>query len=192
MSKSMGLLLFAMVGCNGFAEPSELVPETSAVYFDALRTTTTVGVIYTGQNLAGPRGDMVTWETANPLVATVDGRGTIASTGNGETVVTARQLGRSAAIRVVVSQLPASLDAGPDLPNSFATALLVGQTVQAFASASDRLGEKILNPPVVWSSLSPSVLSITPTGQIRALASGQGIVLARLGALSTQLTFNVQ
>lgn len=192
MSKSMSFLVLAMVGCNGFAEPSELVPETSAVYFDALRTTATVGVSYTGQNLAGPRGEIVTWETANPLVATVDGRGTILSSGNGETVVTARKLGRSAAIRVVVSQLPTSLQAGPVLPNSFATALLVGQTVQAFALALDRQGEKINNPSVVWSSLSPTVLSITPTGQIRTLASGQGIILARLGALSTQLTFNVQ
>lgn len=183
--------VLALVACEDVFEPASLVATPNTIAFDALRQSVTPQIVFTGTSVSSAP-TVTVWETADPNVATVFSDGSIVSAGNGETEITARRLGRSVSIKVKVEQRPVTLEAGPLLPNSALTALRVGQSIQGFASARDRQGELMANPSVSWSTLSPDVLQVSPAGLIRALATGQGIILVRQGGLSTQLTYNVQ
>lgn len=65
-----------------------------------------------------------------------------------------------------------------------AVTLVVGATARLDATAYDLRGRKIAKPAVAWTSLEPAVVTVDPTGRVRAEGAGTGRVVATSGAVA--------
>jgi uncharacterized protein YjdB len=72
------------------------------------------------------------------------------------------------------------------------TTLLVGATTQATAQVTGIDGNPVTDAQVAWTSVSPSVVSVSSSGLITALASGQGTVRASAGGKSGDVSITVK
>jgi hypothetical protein len=62
-----------------------------------------------------------------------------------------------------------------------------GDAMQATATPLDARGEPVEGKVVLWRSLTPATLSVTPDGFILGLAPGVGVVRATVGSVSSEL-----
>ncbi len=69
--------------------------------------------------------------------------------------------------------------------------LLVGAVTQAVATVTDVNGVTIANAPVTWTAAVPSVVSVTDSGVITALAAGVTPLIAQSGAVADTITITV-
>jgi uncharacterized protein YjdB len=72
------------------------------------------------------------------------------------------------------------------------TTLLVGATTQATAQVTGTDGAPVTNAQLSWTSLAPTVVSVSSNGLITALASGQGTVRATAGGKSGDVSITVK
>ena len=72
------------------------------------------------------------------------------------------------------------------------TTISVGDTVRFGAAGVDTLGNAIPPASVVWSSTSPTVMTVTASGLARARATGTAYVLATFGGASLGRKVTVQ
>ena len=82
---------------------------------------------------------------------------------------------------------PASIQTSPD---SFLV-LLQGATYQLSATVRDAAGNILTTEPVAWSSSDPSIVAVSSTGHITALAEGFSVVTATVEGLSDVLYMRV-
>lgn len=123
------------------------------------------------------------WSTNNATVATVSSFGTVNAVGNGSAIVTAVSGALRDSVPVIVAQQPHSIRTTP-----IATASLrVGETFQFLATVLDFTGNPIPNVAVTWSSLTPSIVSVSSTGLVTGRATGQGTIVASSGGLSMSI-----
>ena len=71
------------------------------------------------------------------------------------------------------------------------TTLLVGATTQLTAQVTGADGQPVPHPQVSWSSLSPTIIGVSPTGVATALQAGQGTVRGTSGGRSGDLALTV-
>jgi hypothetical protein len=76
---------------------------------------------------------------------------------------------------------------GVSLPGT----LVIGQTATAIASGSDQFGASFPPGPVVWSSVSSAVATVSGTGVVTAVAAGQTQIIAATTGLTAQASVNV-
>ncbi len=75
--------------------------------------------------------------------------------------------------------LPASIQLSADRGTLF-----VGETVTLTALVSDQTGRPVLDPQITWTSSDANRASVSPTGQVLALAPGPVILTARVESAS--------
>ena len=75
---------------------------------------------------------------------------------------------------------PASIHTSPDSILS----LHAGETYQLTAVVRDAAGNVLTDQPVTWSADTPSVVTVSPTGLVTAVADGNGLVIASVGSVS--------
>ena len=76
--------------------------------------------------------------------------------------------------------------------NASATSLVVGATTQLTAVVTGTDGNVIASAPVTWSSVTPTVLTVSASGIATAMQAGQGTARAASGGRSGDVTITVK
>ena len=127
-------------------------------------------------------GRVVAWSSANPAVATISAQGLVTAVAAGSANMTALVEGRSATMTVTVTTVPvSSVSVTPA-----SASLTAGGTQQFTASAFDAGGTVLTGRPVVWSSDTPAIASVSAQGLVTAIAPGVAIITATVeGKIAT-------
>lgn len=117
----------------------------------------------------------VTWSSTNEAVATVSASGVAAGVSSGIATISAAVDGVSGSALLMVAAVPvASVRVQPSTG-----ALFVGQSLQLTAAAEDSAGKALSGRLVTWTSSDPTVVTVSSTGIVHALASGSATITAQ-------------
>lgn len=130
----------------------------------------------------------VSWNSANPAVASVNANGVVSAIAAGSADIIATAGAASASARVTVSQSVGSLSISP---NS-STLTSVGATVQLNATARDASGVVVANAPISWNASPTSVATVSSTGLVTAVAAGGVTITASTPGATAAANINVQ
>ncbi|MGB5303841.1 MAG: Ig-like domain-containing protein [Gemmatimonadota bacterium] len=122
----------------------------------------------------------IAWTSADPGVASVDSDGLATAVAPGSTSITATSEGIADTATLIVEAVPVVGVAvlPPD------TLIEVGQVVQLAAEARDAAGEPLAGRTVVWSSLDPSVATVSDDGLVEAVGLGDVSIQAEVEAVT--------
>lgn len=133
----------------------------------------TIRLVATGVDANGHHGSAlaVTWMSEDDAVATVDSTGLVTAvrTGSTDVFATTGELRDSAG--VTVAQLATEVRVTPAVDT-----LVVGGTVRLSAVALDANGHEVEDTDYVWSTLSPSVVTVDDSGLVTAAGPGTGAI----------------
>ena len=137
-----------------------------------------------GQRLGGRS---VEWTSSDASVATVAPDGVAHGIARGTTKITATCEQRSATVELRVAPIPVArinvVAAPPELrPGDHATL-----RARAFGPKNEELSDR----RVVWSSATPSVVRVSPQGEIAAVAAGAARLVASCEGKDAELAFSV-
>ena len=136
-------------------------------------------------------GDVVpgtaTWSSSAPSVATVSSTGLLQALAGGSVVVTATISGVSGSLSLTVTPRVTTTVtvASPSLTPQ------VGETLQLTAVARDQFGDTIPGKTATWSSSAPVIATVSPAGQLQALAPGAVLVTATIDGVPGTLWLTV-
>jgi hypothetical protein len=154
--------------CTGLVEPSRVIraiPGTLALDV-GLQAQVTASV-----SSGCPADDKsVAWISSAPGIASVDASGAVLAVGPGTAVLTASAFGdqaRSSVAVIVRPRVAVTLDVSPATDT-----LLIDTTRRYSARVRDQRGDPLITAPVVWRSLAPSLATVTPNGDVTAVATG--------------------
>jgi len=125
----------------------------------------------------------VTWTSTNPAVATVTTAGVVTAMSVGEATIAATSEGITANITVTVRSPVATVGVVPN-----PVQLSVGETAVVRAVARDADGTVVTGIPVIWSSNTPTVASISPSGVVTAVSRGTAVLAAQVEGLTATAT----
>jgi len=137
----------------------------------ASATTTDVnGQVVTGRS--------ITWAVNNSsvitAVSTAGDKANVTGRGQGTATLTATSEGQSASLTVTVAMAPVQTVT----VNLASTNILPGQTTQATAQLKDALGNVLTGRTVTWSSLDPSIATVSAVGVVTGVSTGAVIIRA--------------
>jgi GH35 family endo-1,4-beta-xylanase/uncharacterized protein YjdB len=116
-------------------------------------------------------GTSFTWTSSNSAVATVSPLGLILAKAAGNATITATSGGKSSSASVTVSPVAAVPVASIRVATG-TSSLAVGQTTQATATLTDVQGNVLIGRTVTWSSADTTVLKVSSSGLVAAVAAG--------------------
>ena len=132
-------------------------------------------------------GATVTWESNNPLVATVDTNGLVTAVAHGSATITAALEGKSDSATISVELTGARIEI--ELSKDKLTS--VGATEQLSAKVYDSNENVIADAPVAWSSSDQSVATADANGLVTAVSRGNTTITATSGSLSANVVITV-
>jgi uncharacterized protein YjdB len=180
------LLLASAIACQselprsnpGF--PSEPVPEpVASVQIVPNGVTLHVGqtrqFVATARDRHGNTVDReITWQSMTADVASITAAGLVQAMNLGSAEIRALSEGVSSTAAVSIIPVPVrAVDVSPDQ-----TTLVVGATQQLLVTTSDSAGAELQGRTVAWTSANASVVSVSGTGLVTALAIGSTYVRA--------------
>ena len=173
-----------------------ITPSVSAVVVSpasmSIEVTKTREVWATVQDAAGNSlsGQSISWSSSNPAVATVSSTGRVTGVASGTTTVKATSGGKTGSAEInVTSSIAPSLASVVISP---ATATLAkGNTLQLNASARDASGNTLSGYTFAWSTLNPSIASVSSMGMVNALAAGTANISVSAGGKIASATITV-
>src|SRR5213083_80176 len=120
-------------------------------------------------------GRVITWQSSNSAIASVNGSGLVSGVAAGGPVtMTATSEGQSGTASVTVTVAPVA--AVTVTPSSGTVA--IGQTVQLTATLKDANGTVLTGRPVAWASNNTPVATVTGTGLVTAKVAGSATITA--------------
>lgn len=129
----------------------------------------------------------VRWASNDPSIATVNSSGVVSAIRPGTVSISAECEGVSSTVTVAV--IPATV-ASVRL-NQTDLALLEGERVALVATALDRRGVLVPGKAVSWSSSNLSVATVSSSGEVLAVATGQTTILALVDGVTARANVNV-
>ncbi len=132
-------------------------------------------------------GRTVTWMSSDNLIATVSSAGRVTAVSVGTATIVARAEGRVGSFNLVVQAAPvASIQLSE-------TQLLLNrnETRLVHYELRDAQGRPVVNVELNWTSEDESVATVTSSGHVRAVASGETRVVARVGSREAFVTVRV-
>lgn len=171
--------------CGGSAHPGPNEPGPVAqVLVSPTLDTLFVG---TGRQLAAVPVDSggvpvtsasVVWVSGNPAVATITPAGQVAAVAPGSAQMTATADGKAGFATIVVKVPPAgAVTVAPGVDS-----VAAGSVVQFTATVWNGSGQPVPEAPITWSSLTPGVATVTPSGLVTGVAIGTATIRAISGA----------
>lgn len=132
------------------------------------------------------RGRLVSWSSSDTAVAVIDTAGRVTAHRAGTTHVRASVEGKSDSAQIVsIRPTVANIAVTPDSGH-----LLTWMTDQLTASLTDSVGDTLVRP-VTWSSLSPSVATVSSAGLVTAIAAGSAAIRGTVDSKMGSATFQV-
>ncbi|MEQ1689887.1 MAG: Ig-like domain-containing protein [Gemmatimonas sp.] len=189
---ALGAALLSALACGGGDSGTAPTPPVQSVSVSPSATTlTAAGEVTTlSAQVRLSNGSVgtqsVTWSSTNPAVATVNA-GTVTAVSSGQTTINATAAGvtGSATITVAIPTVQ-TVTVTP----ATATLTAVGQT-RAMA-AEVRLSNGALGSQApTWSSTNTSIATVSTTGVVTAVASGQTNIVATIGTVTGQAAITV-
>jgi hypothetical protein len=137
----------------------------------ASATTTDVnGQVVTGRSISWS----VEQSSVITAVSTAGDKANVTGRGQGTAVLTATSEGQSASVTVTVAMAPVQTVA----VSLASTNILPGQTTQATAQLKDALGNVLTGRTVTWSSLDPSIATVSAVGVVTGVSTSAVIIRA--------------
>jgi len=134
-------------------------------------------------------GQPVTWTSLTPAFATISATGVITGVAAGAASVRA-SVGTISGSAALTIKAPPPTCASVTVSIDSAT-LMIGHTAQASGVVKDAAGNPITGLTMTWTSLSPTLASVTSTGRITALAVGIAMIQASAGGCSGTKSLSV-
>ena len=129
----------------------------------------------------------VTWSSADPSIATISPSGLVTTVAVGSTTITAiADQARTTATFTVTSVPVATVVASPN-PLS----LPAGGSATLTATARSSTGTTLANRAVTWSSLNPTVATVSSAGVVTAVAAGSTSIKATIEGVSANVALSV-
>ena len=125
-------------------------------------------------------GAVLSWESTDVPVATVDAAGVVTGAGNGTATITASAGSASGAAVVTVTQTVASVKVLP----SVAELTAWGETVQLTAEALDANGHAVAGAVLSWESTDVPVATVDAAGVVTGAGNGTATITASAGSAS--------
>jgi uncharacterized protein YjdB len=135
-------------------------------------------------------GRSVSWSTSNPSVATVSASGLVTAVAVGTAQIIATSETKTGAANLTVA-------AAPPVPVASVSVALAassrnpGQTTQATATLRDANNNVLTGRAITWSSGTPGVATVSPSGLVTALAVGTAAIIASCEGQSGSATLTV-
>ena len=160
----------------------------TGISLDKQDITLTVGETFLLTAAVTPEGTdcMITWNSRNGNIATVDGSGTVTAVSEGATSVTAAAGGFTAACKVTV--VGQSIPVESVILSQESAELCIGETLQLSATV---LPEDADNRTVSWSSDNTGTATVDESGLVTALSTGTAVITASAGNVSALCTITV-
>src|SRR5688572_202344 len=130
--------------------------------------------------------DGIRWGSSDFSKATVTQEGLVTGVATGSVVITATSDGRTGSATINVMS-PAAVNVNLSVP---VTTLLIGQTIQAVATATDATGQPVTGKTIGWQSHNPAIATVNYVGEVKGIAEGIVTLSAIIDGVvaSTQLT----
>ena len=157
------------------------INSSSTILATSISLNQTDATIYTGNTLqltatvlpSTTTNPSVTWSSSNTNIATVSSTGLVTAKSTGNAVITAKTVdgsNLSATCNVTVKRLATSISL-----NKTSATLYLDQTVQLTATVSP---SNATDRSVVWSSSNNSIATVSSTGLVKAIATGNATITA--------------
>ena len=156
--------------------PTTLTIAPATVSFASLGDTVRLVAEVRDQLARVMEGHPVAWSSSDASVASVDGAGLVAATGNGTATITASAGEASASATVIVRQAVSAVDLEID-----SVTVAVGETLRLAAITTDANGHTVTGAAIKWSSSAPNIVSVDAAGLIRGTSRGTAVVSASSG-----------
>ena len=132
-------------------------------------------------------GAVVSWQSSDEGVATVNSLGLVTAVSNGTATITARSGDASSTVAITVMQSAGRIVLEP----SSATLMSLGETVQLTASVLDDNGQPVSGAVVSWQSSDEGVATVSSQGLVTAVSNGTATITARSGSASSTVAVMV-
>jgi uncharacterized protein YjdB len=128
------------------------------------------------------------WTSSNANIASVNASGTITGVSAGNAIITATA---TSGTQTATATVGVNVGAGPAGVVSFsispsAATLFAGQTVQIVPTIT--VAPTFTAPTITWTSLAPSVATVSGTGLVTAQAQGTAVITATIGTAPNTIT----
>ena len=181
----------SLASCGDSTEPRRIpaaiviLPNAPTVPQKASKQLTATVVDAAGREIAG---ETLTYESSDPTVLTVSPTGLLVSPGPiGTATITVRDGELSGTVDAVVTLLPSTITVTPN-----PIALQTGFSLQLSVVVTDANGDPIFNPPLVFTSSNPGVVSVTEYGSLTSAGgNGTATITVTSGTLSTTVPVTV-
>jgi uncharacterized protein YjdB len=161
---------------------------------------TTLAIAQTTQATAVPKdskgtpltGRTVTWSSSSPNIATVSATGLITAVAAGTVAIKATVDGVVGTLGITVSGSTSTSGTVTTVRVTLAQAVVqVGGSTQATALALDARSNAVSAGPPTWSSSNTTVASVSSSGVVTAVATGQATIKATINGVSGSGTVSV-
>ena len=133
-------------------------------------------------------GRTVSWSSSNPLVTTVSPAGLVSAVSPGTATITAGSEAKTGSAVLTIIPVPvASVTVAPNTLD-----LIVGETGTLAATAKDSAGTILGGRPFTWTSESPTIATVSASGEVTAVGPGQATVTATSEGKSASVTVNAR
>ena len=153
--------------------PAAVSVTPSAAELTALGATVRLSAAVQDQNARPLASAAVTWTSAAPAVASVDGAGVVTAVANGTAAITATAGTVSATATVAVAQVVASVAVSP-----VAATVVESDTLRLAGVAADANGHHVPGAAIAWSSADTLVAIVDASGLVTGVAAGAVVVEA--------------
>ena len=168
--------------------PAVAIVVTSLASSSIIIGQTTLASAVPEDGLGNPlTGHAVTWASLDPSIATVSSTGVVTGVSAGTVIIRATSDGVTGDASLTVTA-PAVASVSTTLGSS---SLITGQTTQATVVARDASGTTLTGRYVAWSSLNPSIATVSITGLVTAVAPGTAIIRATVESKTGDATLAV-
>jgi uncharacterized protein YjdB len=191
----IAILALTTIGCGGGGDGGGTQPQCSVTSVVVTPPTLSVVAGLTGTLTAvvtqSNCTNLVTnWSTSNAAIASVSSAGVVTGlSAGGPVTITAIAGGASGSSQVTVT--PAQVPIANITLSQTTAGVAVGQTLQLTATARDAGGNALTGRTIAWSSSNSNIVTVTQTGLVVGVASGQATVTAAAEGKTATATISV-
>lgn len=163
----------------------ELTPASAVLA--SIGETTTLSARLVARTGASVDGITTSFSSSNAGVASVSSGGAVTAVSNGSATITASADGQTATAAIAVQQKATTIAVSPKT-NAIAA---LGVVTKLTLAASDARGNPIATPAASWTTSNASVATVSASGEVTSVGTGQATITATLDGKTDAAAFTV-